>query len=454
MVRDLPFERYVSDKDMLDFTLRQRYPPIFRISDMLSAKRKNSEELMGEKTKDSRWMIEDSKKRKASLGGFVAGKSGGDYDKMFGNNFKSNQAAFLDAYGQMAYDVLPDIHTDEIRPMVRRGWKPPKSMEYLTDLLVDGPFDDGWDKPNQYFPASNIPLKNLPPRLRTMMDGLKERNFGFPPQWILDNAEDEYGRVGTRNAEKEYRKQGGARDQFIRRSAIEAAILLNILDKDRTAQNKEVVENLAESGLVNPEDVAYRHFTPSSEYRRAVGPQVLYGTEEDQPAIMNEAFSENWQLFNRSDDSPFDNAWDLLKAPFYYHATPEENLPSIMREGLRGYGGEVYASLDPEIARRWISFTNMQAPKIATIPFWRDEGDPRMSRGIDHSPFIFSLLGIDQAEGSEKGSWVSNEPIPPQDIFPHLIAEGDKPGVSVYDNPFYNEEFARQIKESQRGDDE
>lgn len=314
MVRDLPFERYVSDKDMLDFTLRQRYPPIFRISDMLDAKRKNSEELMGEKTKNSRWMIEDPKKRKASLGGFVAGKSGGDYDRMFGNNYKSNQAAFLDAYGQMAYDVFPDIHTDELRPMVREGWKPPTSMEYLSDLLVDGPFDDGWDKPNQYFPASNIPLKNLPPRLRTMMGGLKERNFGFPPQHILDISEDEFGRRGTMNAEKEYRKQGGARDQFVRRSAIEAAILLNMLDRERKSANKEVVQNLAENGLYDDEHLSYRAFDPSSEYRRATGPEVLYGTEEDEPAIMNEAFSENWQLFNRSEDSPFDNAWDLLKS--------------------------------------------------------------------------------------------------------------------------------------------
>ena len=150
----------------------------------------------------------------------------------------------------------------------------------------------------------------------------------------------------------------------------------------------------------------------------------------------------------------FDTAWNLLKAPFYYHATPEENLPSIMREGLRNRNEGVYASLDPEIARRWISFTNMQAPKIATIPFWRDEGDTRMSRGIDHSPFMFSMLGIDQAEGSEKGSWVSSETIPPSDIIPNLIAEGDKPGVVVYENPFYNEELARQIKESQRGDGE
>jgi hypothetical protein len=309
MVRDLPFERYVSDKDMLDFTLRQRNPPIFRISDMLQAKRRNSEEVIGEKTKQSRWMIENPKKRKESLGAFVSGQSGGDYDKMFGNTFNSNQAAFLDAYGQMAYDTLPSLHTDEMRQMVRQGWKPPKSMEDLSYIMVDGPFDDGWGKPDQYFPASNIPLKNLPPQLRTMMDKLKERNFGFPPQKYLDNARDEFDRVGTRNAEKEYRKQGGARDQFIRRSAIEAAILLNLLDEDRLSQNIKVVDDLIESGLIDS-SMRGRHRRPSSKWSQA---DVLYGEEEDEPAIMNEAFSENWQLFNRSDDSPFDNVWALLK---------------------------------------------------------------------------------------------------------------------------------------------
>ena len=308
MVRDIPFERYVSDKDMLDFTLRQKYPPIFRISDMLRAKRDKSEELMGEKTKNTRWMIENPKKRKSSLGSWIAGVGGGDYDRMFGNNYKSNQAAFLDAYGQMAYETLPDIHTDELRPMLREGWKPPSSMEYLSDLMVDGPFDDGWDKPSQYFPASKIPLKNLPPQLRTMMDNLKEQNFGFPPQMVLDNMEDEFGRRGTLNADEVYRKQGGARDQFIRRSAIEAAILLNMMDKDRKLANKKVVDDLEAVGLLERKKDPFMAHNPSWEYSN---PKVLFGTEEDEPAIMNEAFGENWQIFNRSEDS-FETTWRIL----------------------------------------------------------------------------------------------------------------------------------------------
>ena len=101
----------------------------------------------------------------------------------------------------------------------------------------------------------------------------------------------------------------------------------------------------------------------------------------------------------------------------------------------------------------------MNSPKIATVPFWRDEGDPRMEPGVDHSPMMLALLGLNPEEVSDDASWTSNESIPPGDILPNMLAEGTpsnedesagNPGITVYDNPMFNEAFAAQMAEHQR----
>lgn len=143
----------------------------------------------------------------------------------------------------------------------------------------------------------------------------------------------------------------------------------------------------------------------------------------------------------------FENAWAIVKMPMYYHATPAENLDPILREGIRSNFGEVYASRDPEIARRWISFTNRQSPKVSVIPFWRDEGDPRMTPGADHSPMMLAMLGFDPNEVSQQASWVSSEPIPPQDIWPDATKNERSPGVLTYENPMFDENYAQMMEQ-------
>ena len=145
-------------------------------------------------------------------------------------------------------------------------------------------------------------------------------------------------------------------------------------------------------------------------------------------------------------DSPFDTAWAIVKMPMYYHATPTKNLDPILREGIRSNFGEVYASLDPEIARRWISFTQRQSPEVSVIPFWRDEGDPRMTPGADHSPMMLALLGYDPNEVSGQASFVSSEPIPPQDIWPDAVQNERSPGILTYPNPMYDEGYAEMME--------
>ena len=112
----------------------------------------------------------------------------------------------------------------------------------------------------------------------------------------------------------------------------------------------------------------------------------------------------------------------------YYHATPKENLSSIMQHGIQTRFGEVYCSTAEESCARWICFTRMGAKEIITLPFSRPQGDKRMRLGTDHSPILTKMLGIDE----EGASFTSSETIPPQDI--------DWGNVMVWQNPHYKPE--------------
>ena len=112
----------------------------------------------------------------------------------------------------------------------------------------------------------------------------------------------------------------------------------------------------------------------------------------------------------------------------YYHATPKENLGSILRRGIQMNFGEVYCSTSEESAARWIMFTRRGSKEIITIPFVRAQGDKRMRLGTDHSPVMTKILGVDE----EGASFVSTESIPPKDI---LIDQ-----IHVWQNPFYSSE--------------
>tara|TARA_R110001632_G_C11187297_1_gene401600 strand:+ start:198 stop:614 length:417 start_codon:yes stop_codon:yes gene_type:complete len=118
----------------------------------------------------------------------------------------------------------------------------------------------------------------------------------------------------------------------------------------------------------------------------------------------------------------------------YYHATDIDNLQSIMRRGILAVP-YVYCSTAEETAARWMSFTRYGSKQIVTLPFDREEGDPSMSIGIDHSPLMTQLVGVDD-DGS---SFTSSETIPPEDI--------DFNSIMVYENPYYNEE-ARKMYEN------
>tara|TARA_R100000479_G_scaffold175457_1_gene126554 strand:- start:280 stop:636 length:357 start_codon:yes stop_codon:yes gene_type:complete len=107
----------------------------------------------------------------------------------------------------------------------------------------------------------------------------------------------------------------------------------------------------------------------------------------------------------------------------YYHATPYENFFSIMEEGIRKSWGGVYCSTDMDTAAKWICFTRATSKKIMVLSFKRDSS--LMELGIDHSPVMTKMLGVDD----DSASFVSPDGIPPEDII--------WDDVMIYENPFY-----------------
>ncbi len=109
--------------------------------------------------------------------------------------------------------------------------------------------------------------------------------------------------------------------------------------------------------------------------------------------------------------------------PIYYHATPYENLGSILANGIRLSFGEVYCSGVAQTAACWVSFTRRQHEQIITIPF--DTGDVQLPVGVDHSPIMTEkILGVDNATAA----FVSHSP-----ILPHQIILSD---IRVWQNPW------------------
>ena len=107
----------------------------------------------------------------------------------------------------------------------------------------------------------------------------------------------------------------------------------------------------------------------------------------------------------------------------YYHATPYENFFSIVQKGIKKNYDGVYCSTDMDTAAKWISFTRATSKKIMVLPFKRDSS--LMELGIDHSPVMTKMLGVDD----DSASFVSPDEIPPEDII--------WDDVMIFENPFY-----------------
>ena len=137
---------------------------------------------------------------------------------------------------------------------------------------------------------------------------------------------------------------------------------------------------------------------------------------------------------------------------------------SILSEGIKpGMDGVVYATKDPDLSARWMSYARQDSPRIANIPFWRDEGDPRIEPAGDHSPMMIPLLMGSDYKTREGDVVESSEPIPREDILPNIEARGrpsnedrsaGNPGIMMYDNPMYSDQMQEMMKKLRRMNEE
>ena len=319
--------------DALHYTLRDRHgPQWFKVSDMLGAAKKRGN--LG----NSRWVIDNEDARKKAILHFIMSGGDGDY-RDFGQHSRS--AFEMDMYGQLVNDYLTESPTEEYRDLVRQGVKPHPVMEHMATNMGGTGFGS-WDTDPQFLPLTKPPLRALSPALKNIMENLKGKMT--PPQEILDKWTDPDTIEGIMarheglptERDKYWRMQGGPRDRFMRRASMEAADLLNFMDSQRRSDNRRVVSDFIDSDMEQTErspnrwgrverphsrtdsrDPAGYARTPLYEryHDLGLGEGLPYRMEDDgidEPVIWNEAFDENWQIFNRSED-PFEAAWDSIQ---------------------------------------------------------------------------------------------------------------------------------------------
>ena len=125
----------------------------------------------------------------------------------------------------------------------------------------------------------------------------------------------------------------------------------------------------------------------------------------------------------------------MSKTQVYWHASPYENLTSILHNGIQPRFGEVYCSTNLDASARWICFTRQDAEKVVLIPFEANPDDMRL--GVDHSPMMTEMLGVPD----EGASYVYSETVNPRQIV--------FDDIRIVDNVFYS----RKVKEMMQGEE-
>lgn len=125
----------------------------------------------------------------------------------------------------------------------------------------------------------------------------------------------------------------------------------------------------------------------------------------------------------------------MSKTQVYWHASPYENLTSILGNGIQPRFGEVYCSTNLDACARWICFTRPNAEKVALIPFEANPDDMRL--GVDHSPRLTEMLGVPD----EGASYVYGQTV----NFRQIVFDD----IRIVDNPFYD----KKVKEMMQGEE-
>lgn len=202
-------------------------------------------------------------------------------------------------------DKLKDLPLSELGQMTRRGYTPHRElMRDMASMTPNPRTYHGFDAEEMFLPNKNIPLKNIPDTIRPIIEGK-----GKIPEMMLRNADAKTKR--------------GFRDRGKRLASLEAAIEANRRASSMDNANLNVRENAIQSFLpFIPASFGPRPYSKNAHgnvpYARTsfydYGAKPLHTFDEDDEAsavVMNEAFPEQWQLINRSEDS-FETAWDFL----------------------------------------------------------------------------------------------------------------------------------------------
>mgnify|MGYP003114849990 CR=1 FL=1 len=252
-------------------------------------------------------------------------------------------------YRDRILSALDDLSMEELSNMTGSGYQPHK--ELLRDMRSFTPNPRSWHEDTQemFLPKRNVAMKNLP---KSIMDIISPSG---PSKKFLENVPQKV--------------QRGFRDRGKRVASLEAAVAANRRMEALNEANQNVRENILQSFFPTiPRSYGNRPYSMGSNFDMVTSartfqpdryggaganpPRAAFTFDEDDEAsavIMNEAFPEQFQLINRSEDA-FEDAWALMKieSPEYqgHHQAPvDEDYHAPLHDMTRIYPEDLYSNM-------------------------------------------------------------------------------------------------------------
>tara|TARA_Y100001937_G_scaffold13467_3_gene17753 strand:+ start:1097 stop:2581 length:1485 start_codon:yes stop_codon:yes gene_type:complete len=213
--------------------------------------------------------------------------------------------------------AMQNLSMDELASMTRGGYTPDKELMRDMASLTPNPRSYHDDVYEMFLPNKRIPLKRLP---KSIMDIVSPGPEGAV-QTQLPSFMRPRGEANKR----------GFRDRAKRLASLEAAVEANRRAEALNEANMNLRENVLQSFFPTiPAVYGPRPYSRNAGLRMprartfypdryggsgANPPSPLFTFDEDDEAsavIMNEAFPEQFQLINRSEDA-FEDAWRVVK---------------------------------------------------------------------------------------------------------------------------------------------
>lgn len=210
--------------------------------------------------------------------------------------------------------AMQNLSMDELASMTRGGYTPDK--ELMRDMARRTPNPRSYhdDIHEMFLPNKRIPLKRLP---KSIMDIVSPG-----PEGAVQTQLPSFMRPRGEAAKR------GFRDRAKRLASLEAAVEANRRAEALNEANMDLRENVLQSFFPTiPAVYGPRPYSRNASLRMpsartfyaggsgANPPSPLFTFDEDDEAsavIMNEAFPEQFQLINRSEDA-FEDAWRVVK---------------------------------------------------------------------------------------------------------------------------------------------